>query len=507
MPSAQTLSIPKRWPLVNRFQSRDIGTPITRDARLINCFAELDPEDQEYYIYKRLGISPTPLWTESPVGGSNAGGLYTYVFPLSANHAPFVISSIGAQYYAATAGTGTIVNIGPAPSVGPFTGFFSYFETINSNPQTVVIQNLLGGVIYTPSTNAFVSITDVNFTALALVPGWAYLDGWLFVMDVNGAIWGTQNQNNALVWSGTNKILASTQADQGMFIATQLTYVIAFKQWTTQPFYDAGNPVGSPLSPIPNAQIPYGCFSGFTVQKIDEILIWVTANRVPSAQVVIMENLSTKIISTPAIDRVLHAAIFLYGSGGGSGQIFSWVTKYSGHRWYGVTFTTLNITLVYDLDQKLWYIWSDPSGNMWPVAAMTYVPPLGPGQGNIPGQHIIQHTTNGGIYTMDPAVYSDLGVLFPMDIYTPNFTGGTQRSKSLNMLYFLADKVQGQLLARYSDDDYNTWSNFRSIDLFDDRPLLDQDGSFYRRAYHFRYLTNNKLRIKSGDLQLDIGTL
>lgn len=501
---AQTVDIPKRWPLVSKFQSRDTGTPITKDARLINCYAELDPEDNEYWIWKRPGIAATPIWTVT--GGGL--GLYTYTFPPSIARAPITLFAAGITLFSAVAGAAPVTTVGSLPTVGGFGNFLVSFEAINSSPQTIVLQNQLGGAIYTPSTGGYVPITDATFTAIALVPGWAYLDGWLFVMDTSGAIWGSASQNSAVTWSALNKILASTQADQGVFIATQLTYVIAFKQWTTQPFWDAGNPApGSPLSPIPNAQIPYGCFSPWTVKKIDEILLWVTANRVPSAQVIMMENLNPKIVSTPAIDRILRAAIGTTGSVGGGSAFYSWTTKYANHRWYGVTINNLSITIVFDIDQKLWYIWNSTDNNLWPVADIGYIPPIDAPFGHSKGLYLAQDISTGSIYSFDETVFADKGVPFAVDIYTPNVTAGTQRIKQLNMMYFLADKVQGQLLARYSDDDYQTWSNFRVIDLFDDRPLLDQDGSFYRRAYHFRYLTNNKFRIKSSDLQLDIGTL
>ena len=199
-----------------------------------------------------------------------------------------------------------------------------------------------------------------------------------------------------------------------------------------------------------------------------------------------------------------------FGAGSlGTVGIFSWVTKHAGHRFYGLTNTQLNITLVYDLDQKLWYIWTDTNGNYWPVYNMSF----GTNTGVLSGimQHIALHYTNGNVYQFDTSyVYpNDIGMIFPVDIYTPNMDFGTTRRKYLNSMFFNGDKVDGSVLrARFSDDDYQTYTNFRQVDLSLSKPRLTNCGTFARRrAYHFRHSSNTPFRMKTVDLALDLGTL
>jgi hypothetical protein len=45
------------------------------------------------------------------------------------------------------------------------------------------------------------------------------------------------------------------------------------------------------------------------------------------------------------------------------------------------------------------------------------------------------------------------------------------------------------------------------VDLGAKRPILNQCGTFYKRAWHFRHQAATRLRLTSVDLQLDIGTL
>ena len=93
-----------------------------------------------------------------------------------------------------------------------------------------------------------------------------------------------------------------------------------------------------------------------------------------------------------------------------------------------------------------------------------------------------------------------------MDIYTPNFDGGTMRSKQLSMMLFNADQVSGSALqVRYSDNDYQSWSDPQTVDLGLERPQLPDQGSFYKRAYWIRHNVSTACRIRSVDLQMDLG--
>jgi hypothetical protein len=500
------LEVPKRWPLISKLQTRNADVPLTQDARLINCYAEFDPEDEEFWIYKRLGLGAAPVFGP---GGASGWGMYTY-YQQVPNWSSGNLQVLGLfgngelySYNPVTQTTATIGSIA-VTSYQPM----AFFETVNSSPQTVVIGTANAGYVYTPSTKVLTQITDAGFPS-SVVPGWGYLDGTLYVMSTSGAIYNSQ-VNQPSVWSPQSIIQASSNADAGVALAKQLNYIVAFKQWTTQVFYDAGNTTGSPLAPVPDSQLPYGCFAAGSIAQIDNTLLWMTSNQTISPQIVRMDFLSPQIVSTPAVERILDNAA-LNGSYPGSG-IWSMVLKHGGHRFYFLTIVALNITLVYDLDQpppSNWYIWTDPTGaNFWPITSIGYIPPL---QSGTSGVHLAQHT-DGYVFPLDGDYEypSDGGAVFPVDIYTPNFDGGTDRRKVLKMLFPNADQygTPGQLSTlqvRFNDDDYapTMWSNFRSCDLSLRKPRIADMGTFYkRRALHLRYAAPTSFRIKSLDLQL-----
>jgi len=325
--------------------------------------------------------------------------------------------------------------------------------------------------------------------------GFAYLDGTLYVMDTQGVIWGSRNLDDPEDWSPLNYITARVEPDAGVALAKQLVYVIALKEWTTEVFYDAGNPSPvSPLAPVQGAKSPYGCVSAESVQELDDSLYWISSNRSSSPQIVTMVELKVLPISTPAIDRLLDQVTF--------NNVHSWTLKHGGHKFYGLTLADPNITLVYDIDQGLWYKWTDPDGTYWKIIYRTFT---------ANHLHLVQHESNGCLYLTegDYEYPTDDGEVFPVDIYTPNTTFNIDRKKFLSMMRFNADQTPGsKIFVRVNDDDYKqeSWTNFREVDLSKRRPILLACGSFYRRAWHIRHLAPTAFRIRSVDLQMDIGT-
>jgi len=231
-------------------------------------------------------------------------------------------------------------------------------------------------------------------------------------------------------------------------------------------------------------------------------LLYVSGNG-QTAQVILLENLSPRIVSTPGVDRLLtmmHNTTFLSG-------VQAWTFKLGGHRFYGLTCRALNLTLVYDIDQKFWKLWTDALGNYWPI--ITTVAAVSNYNAS-PVDVLAQHESTGYLYTIgDSYLYpTDYSTVFPVDIYTSNFDAGTSRQKQLNSLYFQADQQSGSALwSQYSDDDYQSWSEPEEIDLSVARPSLGAQGSFYKRAYHLQHRLPTPLRLCSVDLPLDFGIL
>ena len=463
---SQTVDIPKRLPLVAAPGNRAEDT--TKDGRLVNCYVEKLEDGSGYRVYKRPGTTRS----SQPSGGAATGrGVWNW----SGNF----YSLFGNTAYKGASSIGTIDTTN---------GAYKFAMTLGATPR-LVMGNGIYGYTY-DGTATFAQIADVDFPA-AFVKGWAYLDGTTYVMKANAEVRGSDIEDPTS-WALLNVIVARIEPDPGVALGKQLVYVIAFKQWTTEAFYDAANTTGSPLGTVQGAKVNKGCASADSVVDIGGALYFLAQNRESGVQVGCINGLKYEDISTKPIERLLQTADFT--------TVYAFGISIDGHAFYVVTMKNSNLTLAYDIDEKMWPQWTDASGNYFPfVSAAT----------STTGVTTLQHESDGYLYTMTTTTYGDNGSPIVSDIYLPQFDAGTKRSKTLSAMLFDADRVEGSVLkVRCNDGDYYTsqWTDFREVDLGASVPMLTDEGSFERRAYHFRHESLTPLGLKAVDLQIDIGT-
>lgn len=526
---AQTVALPKRLPLVIEPSNRTDAT--NKDAKLLNAYMERNDKTGETWIFKRPGLTQvlttksgnglgvynftgslyaifgTKLYnndTDTTSVISTTGGVYKFcrnmINELQNGVSEYLAFNNGVNAYAAAYGAfpASAIIARTTVAAGAFVVGQTYtIATLGTTNFTLIGSafNIVGWMFVATGAGAGTgtAYSDTNFPWNA-VKGLAYLDGTFYATSVNASVRGCSTLNDPFLWTDPlNRLTAQIEPDKAVFTAKQLTYVIVGKEWTTEVFYDQKNATGSPLGPVQGAKINYGCVSADSVQDIDGALCWLCTTRAGSVQVLVLEALKPRIVSTPAIELILDAATFT--------NIFSLAFKYNGHTFYVITLKDSNITLVYDLREDMWAQWTDTNGNYWPMVSATF---------NSTQDVIVQHETNGKLYKLDASVYLEDGAEFTTTVVTPNFDGGTRRRKTLATLEFVADTVTGSKLSvRSNDNDYalGGWSNFRYVDLGVKRPLLYNCGTFVRRAYELSHRANLPFRLQALEMQIDLGTL
>ena len=357
-----------------------------------------------------------------------------------------------------------------------------------SPTQTVSSTNTLAGG---PTVSAVAS-ASLNSFPVNPVPGLVYLNGYVFAMDQQGQIWQSDNENPT-AWGALNFTSAKSQADDGKAIARHLNYVVAFKEWTADFFYDAGNATGSVLSVNQSAHMEIGCADGNSIQNPEQTLIWM-ANVVEGGRSIMMlEGLSPRKVSTMAVEAFLNASDL-------SGT-YSWLYKIAGHTLYGLVLTDQNVTLVYDMNENEWHVWTTSQDN------------IGGGEGYFECSFVTQFPFNSGpfyvldainglVFTLSPTNYVDPFGPIRMRIVTDRMDFNTFAFKVGSALTIFGDQIEDVMQVRHTEDDYNTWSQYRNLDLSLQRPCLFQLGRFRRRAYEFLYTGNNPLRLEKVDFNL-----
>lgn len=321
MPQAPTMQLPTRVPLLVNADNRD--SSVNKDARLINCYVEQDPRG-EVDIYRRPGLK---TWGVPPGSASPGRGVFYWN--------GYVYSIFGTTLYKGLASVATGLD-----GTG---GVYSFSSILGATPK-MVLQNGAMGYAYTDIGLLTANLHSINasypqYTCKGLV----YLNGAMYVLQkffgttiTPAVIWGSVVNSVSVLndWDPLDFITAQIEPDSGVYLAKQLIYAVCMKEWTTEVFFDAGNATGSPLQAVLHSKLTYGCATAESVQSINEVLIWISTNRSASNQIVMLDKLQLRIVSTPEIDRLLNQIDL--------SVVYSWQIKCNGHSFYVLTFKNTN---------------------------------------------------------------------------------------------------------------------------------------------------------------------
>ena len=474
-----------RIPLVTSPDNRDEST--AKDARLVNCYGEKQ-QSGEYEVVRRPSLQAITQVVPGQLNGvyNYQGSIYFIVGGFLFGY-PNPINPFGS------------VNLtrhsGPLSLPDPYYYFTSY---VGSAPG-IFLHNRASAYTFTASGGPLTDVSAAFNSAISLAAGGgAYLDQLTYVAQYGSLyLFNSDLSMGEAPVAWPSSILARIDPESIVFVSKQITYIVVFKQYTIEFFYDAGNATGSPLGPLLTSKLTYGCISEFTVQETEGNIFWIAQTRNNGIMPMVLNNLQAIYIGTPQIDRLLQGAFAVNNA-----NIYSFIFRLDGHLFYVVTFTAANLTLAYDATERLWSQWTDVNGNYWPIAGAA--------------ENLLFHENQGIVYQVTNAIYGDQiavgGPVLPVgiDIYTSNIDLGTRMNKTLMRMDVIADQAVGSTLqVRKNDSDYSpkAWSPFRSFDLGHKTPSIQQCGTFKKRAWHFNHRAVTPFRIKAVELFLQQGTL
>ncbi len=546
--------------------------------------------------YKDMWSSPDGVtWTEvttdttiAGAGGASAPtGVQTPQTWMAANGTVYVFGQLlstgwSSTIYKATPSvtTSTIAQL----SAG---GTLDWSKTLDGTQ--LAIKNTASAWNYTLAGQTLAQVTNANYPA-STVRGLVYLDGTFYVMDSKGQIWGS-GVNDFTTWTALNVITAQGEPDTGVCLTKYVQYVVAFGQWTTEFFYDAGNAVGSPLSSMPTAMQLVGCASADSVVQAESFVFWIAQSKAhgqafnPQRFVAQLNGLNYIPMSNPNIDRILNADTLV-----GAWGVYC---KFLGHPCYVIVLPVSKIALAYDIKNGYWYYFttgttqsaqSISAGNMTyttqtdgtalvsvtltahgfadgdPITiagatqtayngtfniiygdanTFTYVgatlPAATPATGsptakgttqgifpllqafNYNGLQLFQGQADGHLYQISDTTYTDNGVFIDTKgrferLDTSQAIGiqgmlrdGNSQMKFCGWTDIVTDKSSTHMLLRWSDDDYQTYSHYRSADLSLKRSRISRCGAFLRRGFEIRHTDTVATRFQGLDLGIEQG--
>ena len=123
------------------------------------------------------------------------------------------------------------------------------------------------------------------------------------------------------------------------------------------------------------------------------------------------------------------------------------------------------------------------------------------------GYAYVPDSTLGLIYKLDTNNGQDNGSDIVVDIITNRYDMDTYKRKFMSNVRIVGDRYAAgsYVTIRWTDDDYQTWSNYKQVYLDDDFPNWSRLGSFRRRAFMIRHVYSSGLRLECIEVTYTIG--
>jgi Phage stabilisation protein/Kelch motif len=447
-------------------------------------------------------------------------------------------------------------------------GFYHFNQTSTTiTAPLLVFKSTKDLYTFNSALNVLTKDSNVANYPATTVPGLVFLDSTFYVMDPQGRVWNS-GLNDPTTWTALGFVAMQNEPSGGVAIAKYQNYVVAFGQWTTEFFWDAGGaPPGSPL--LPNTTLPFqiGCAAAESVMEMQGSLVWVGQTKREGQGVYMFDGYSPTRISTPFVDQILQ--------GSNLSTVYAFTVDSFGHSMYILDLDAANITLVYDFSTQLWNMWTsyslgaqvaitsltcDPYGLVTAVApghpfsdgdpatingasvqgyngivnvnfvdanTFTYLLPASlannPGtataQAYLEGGYspvascqvfdvdYLQDPSNGKIYGSDNTAVTDNGNPINFTVRTDKWDGGTSEWKFCRRISILGDNAVSNAMLAYTDTDYQSYSRYRTMSLQQgQRATTVQCGRFRRRAFIIRHTAATPYRAEALELEIYKGS-
>ena len=322
------------------------------------------------------------------------------------------------------------------------------------------------------------------------IPSFAFMDGYLFLIlrkadGSDSADIYNSDVDNPFSWNPVNFIVAEQFPDNLQALARQNNMLVAFGDTSTEFFYDAGNAAGTPLARNTSYTLQVGIASPNALYQNEKFCCFVGQSQSGGRAVWMLDGFVPKKISDEYIERQLdqltHAEIMAVSGYG---------LRTNGHLFFVINLgSAYDYSLVYDIEERMWW---ESTG----VGALQMTD-------DDSGMAVLQHATNGKIYHVDPTVGTDDGVPIEMEVYTQKYDFDTMNLKSMQSINVVCDQVgtNTTMQLRWSDDDYRTWSDWRTLN-FNPRAYFVNLGSFRRRAFNLKYTGGLPARFEAFEFDL-----
>lgn len=470
----------KRVQLHREINSR--SHTMAKDEMYINMYFEpirsRQLEDKRFHLTKRPGTSI--VFT---AGDGARRGLFYWADQMK------LITAVGADIVIRdmVAETNTILT----SFFGTTTGEVGFTEYLYEDNSTVILATDGVTLKQIAVDNTITEVTDVDLPTPHL-PYPIFLDGYLFLVKADTAEIYNSDLNDPTSWTEGNLIVAEMEGDLIIRIAKLNNYLVAFGSFSIEYFWDAGVETGSPLQRNDTPIKINGYIGGFA--RFGNTLMFIGNNSYSQPDVFRLDDFKIKSMGTPIISKYLNSRTDTRTSWKGN------VVSVAGRNFY-----ILNAgfrTFVYDIETELWTRWAYQDQESFPIEYAVSV--------NTDTRYRCFFTMTGenqDTHRFDEDVYQDDDENFTMTVITPNEDFDTYNRKTMHRFTVICDRTSAdeEMSVSWSDNDFQTFTTPRGIDLDQEMPCLYQLGQFRRRAFRLDFTANAPLRLFEIEVDINRG--
>lgn len=321
------------------------------------------------------------------------------------------------------------------------------------------------------------------------IPTPIFADGYVFLPSS-----GTDKIYNSDLdlpqsWNPINFIGAEMYPDNIVALGRQNNQVVAFSENSTEYFYDAANVNTSPLARNDGGAQQIGCAAANTLVAFEQQMMFVGQSELGGRCVWKIESFKPEKISLEWVDDILDQEAALISNAN------AFLVRVRGHQFYVLNLTSR--TVVYDVDEKMWHEWSSNSSGSHVAFKCLF-------SCDYYGVALVQHSSNGKIYKLDPYTYQDDGVAILVEAVSSLIDLEDNNRKTCHAFTLICDRATSSTFATlyYTDNDYQSYSTGRALDL-SSRPFLQSLGMFRRRAFKVTYTDNYPFRVEAIELYIN----
>lgn len=469
-----------------------------RDPAIVNMFFDRNSNEnqtREFALVKRPGLDSTSISTNviSKINGYFQDDSSNYIYWSTNNKVYSHNMTTGVTTVICTM-TGTLTNY--VNSVG-----FCSFLT-STGTRYICFNNGSELWYHVVGSGTSTQVTDADYPA-STYPTIVFLDGYLFVIKKDTGDIYNSDFDDPSAWTPGNYITAEINPDLAIALAKVKNYLICFGRDGIEFFYDAGQPSGSPLAR--NESYYKAVTLTSNVCKIGDNLFFSGKLQNQGQRIYTLDGNELSPISVSWVDRYLQNNAYSSVLTTGVSEQNGFGISLNGNHFYMFSIAPLDLLFVYDIQNKFWYRWTLASGsNRNQVSAVWSA------NSYVQDYPLIALGTRSTLCSMPNNVFQDLGSNFTCSYITQDFDAQTFNWKSCHRVglhcdYPATSGVTSYAQISWSDDDWNTSSTPRNINVNSLNPYITQLGRFRNRSYKLEYSDNYPIRIRGITMDLNVG--